>query len=218
MTVIGLTGIAGSGKSTVAKYLVEEHGYTLLSFAAPLKKMMRTLNPYIAPSPVAGLEDGNDPTRPNPNDEPLRLGDLLSVMTEAEIKTSSAGKEYRRLLQTLGTDCVRAVDPEFWVHAAAAQMTDSKGKYVFDDVRFPNEAAMIRRVSPTGLWNVQRPSQEIVGGDHISEKHAGYMNESVWIVNDELDRLYSQVDVYLKYLTGDESSAERSDRRISTSN
>jgi hypothetical protein len=181
--VIGLTGLAGSGKSTIAKYLVEEHGYKLLSFAGPLKKMMRTLDPYIVPSPVAGVGD----------DTPLRLSDLLAVMDEGQIKTSSAGVEYRRLLQTLGTDCVRAVDPDFWVNAAVAQMTDPNGKYVFDDVRFPNEAEVIRGISPMGLWNVNRLGLSSVGG-HISEQHAGNMDESVYIINDDLEMLYTKVD------------------------
>lgn len=184
MTVIGLTGLAGSGKSTVAKYLVENHGFTLLSFAGPLKKMLRTLDPYMVESPVSGFGDNT----------PLRLSDLLSVMDENELKKSSAGAEYRRLLQSLGTDCVRAVEPDFWVNAAVAQMTEPKGRYVFDDVRFPNEAEVITTFNPSGLWNIQRPGQELVGGEHISEKHAGYMNESAYIINDDFIGLYRQIE------------------------
>lgn len=36
---IGITGLAGAGKSTAAQFLVEEHGFTRLPFAGPLKKM-----------------------------------------------------------------------------------------------------------------------------------------------------------------------------------
>jgi hypothetical protein len=189
VSVIGLTGFAGSGKSTIAKYLVKDHGYTLLSFAGPLKKMLRTLDPYIVPSPIAGIGD----------DTPLRLSDLLAVMDEGKIKTSSAGVEYRRLLQTLGTDCIRSVEPDFWVNAAVAQMTDPNGNYVFDDVRFPNEAEVIRGLNPIGLWNVERSDQPEFGEGrkHISERFAGQMNESVFIKNSELDGLYAQIDHYL---------------------
>lgn len=36
---IGLTGLAGAGKSTAAQFLAVEHGFTRLSFAGPLKQM-----------------------------------------------------------------------------------------------------------------------------------------------------------------------------------
>lgn len=187
--VIGLTGLAGSGKSTIAKYLVDVHGYTLLSFAGPLKKMHRTLDPYMGMEVTRWFEFWKQPKQ-------LRLSDLLSTMTEGEIKKSTYGPEYRRLLQTLGTDCVRAVEPDFWVNAAIAQMTDPNGKYVFDDVRFPNEAEVLRGLNPMGLWNVQRLGLSAVGG-HISEQHAGNMGESVVIHNTHIDTLYPQVDKHL---------------------
>lgn len=176
MNVVGLTGWAGSGKSTVANYLVEEHGFTRLSFAAPLKKMLRTLDPVL----------GNG----------LRLSDLLkSRWTEQEIKDSVYGPEYRRLLQVLGTDCIRAVDEQFWVRAAVAQMEDENGKYVFDDVRFPNEAlAITGHGNPWGLWNIERPGYEAVNG-HASEQWAGKMNERILLLNHhDQEWLHDQID------------------------
>ena len=37
--IIGLTGLAGAGKSTAARFLSEEHGFTVLPFTGPLKRM-----------------------------------------------------------------------------------------------------------------------------------------------------------------------------------
>lgn len=37
--IIGLTGLAGAGKSTAARFLEEEHGFSRVPFAGPLKRM-----------------------------------------------------------------------------------------------------------------------------------------------------------------------------------
>lgn len=170
MNVVGLTGWAGSGKSTVANYLVAEHGYTRLSFAGPLKAMLRTLNPYLV------TENGF-------------VADRLSAVLhdvyddEQAVKGGPYGKEYRRLLQALGTDCIRAHEPDFWVNAAINQMTSPDGLYVFDDVRFPNEAEVIKAENPWGLWNIKREGQELAADAHDSELHAGHMGEAQTLFN-----------------------------------
>jgi hypothetical protein len=198
MTVLGLTGFAQSGKSTVANYLVEQHGFTRLSFAAPLKQMLRTLNPIIA------FEDSGD-TRV----DQVRVGDLFNGgWTEQDIKAdTNLGPEYRRLLQVLGTDCVRAVQEDFWIRAAEAQITDPAANYVFDDCRFPNEAQFIESKSPLGLWNIRRGGVTAVNG-HVSEQHAGNMGEFVTLFNDRtIEMLFENVDVVLDLVQGQEAQA-----------
>lgn len=187
MKVIGLTGFAGSGKSTVAQYLVEQHGFTRLSFAAPLKKMLRTLDPMLTYNP-------GDRYSPPSNIRLSRLTETLD-WSEQQIKESDYGHEYRRLLQVLGTDCIRAVDPDFWVKAAVAQMDDPDGKYVFDDCRFPNEAEVISHYNLWGLWNVKRGGYSAING-HASEQHAGNMGEKQIIHNDTtVEALHGYIDL-----------------------
>jgi hypothetical protein len=199
MQVIGLTGYAGSGKSTVAQYLVEHHGFTRLSFAAPLKKMLRTLNPIMGLPPIFWNKSMGD----------FRLSDLWKLAEQTErnteggikaevwIKEGPWGDEYRRLLQVLGTDCIRAVDENFWVNAAIKQMTHTEGKYVFDDCRFPNEAEVISHYNEFGLWYVERPGIHAVNG-HDSEKWAGKMGEAYQIINDtDLERLHYEIEWHL---------------------
>lgn len=199
MTIIGLTGYAQSGKSTIANYLVEQHGFTRLSFAAPLKKMLRTLDPIMGRPPVFWGPDMGD----------FNLSDLwhyaekTEQLTEGEVKAeqwikdSPWGDEYRRLLQVLGTDCIRAEQEDFWIRAAFKQIEDFNGNYVFDDCRFPNEAEMILSLSPEGLWNINRPGVEAVNG-HASEAHAGNMGETLFLTNDRtVEMLYTDVDAAL---------------------
>lgn len=40
MKIIGLSGKAGAGKSTIGKHLIEHHGYTRMAFGDPLKAML----------------------------------------------------------------------------------------------------------------------------------------------------------------------------------
>lgn len=178
MIVVGLTGKAGAGKSTVADYLVEAHGFTRLSFAAPLKKMLRTLDPILAGD--------------------TRLSEC-ATWDETEIK--QIYPEYRRLLQVLSTDCIRAVDTDFWVRAAMQQLTDFDGRYVFDDVRFPNEAsAVYLSGKKPALWHIARPNHDAGAGAHASEQYAGKMGENYFFHNTgDPEYLYSQVDVTMTH-------------------
>lgn len=197
MQVVGLTGFAGAGKSTVAEYLVKEHGFTRLSFAAPLKKMLRTLNPIMGSSLV--LRESRNGARSVTLDDVFRINDN----NELYVKASIYGDEYRRLLQVLGTDCIRSVDPEFWVKAAMKQITQEHGRYVFDDVRFPNEAEVISKLNTLGLWNIQRPGYAAVNG-HASEQHAGNMGERFILANNgDLEGLHDQIDFGLDMATFD---------------
>lgn len=189
--IIGLTGLAGCGKSTLANYLVEKHGFERVSFAAPLKKMLRTLNPIIGYGQYAL-------TGPMLQ---VRLSDLIEDgMSEADIKESEFGAEYRRLLQVLGTDCIRAVDDNFWVRAAMGQIEYGK-RYVFDDVRFPNEGSAVTSDVTGTLWNI--PREGLVRGEHSSEQWAGKMDENFHLPNDGTpEELFRQANCIIKHLEG----------------
>lgn len=169
MELIGLTGYARSGKDTAADYMVREHGYVKMSFAAPLKGMLITLNPVVGHTRFLR--------------RPLRVKDLFRLYgSEEGIKASRYGKEYRRLLQVLGTDCIRKHDKDFWVKAAMKQVDcmPKSARVVFTDVRFPNEAAAIRERG--FLACVHRPGVHAVNG-HSSEQHVGRMGEDFYIDN-----------------------------------
>ena len=141
--VIGITGRKRSGKNTAAEGLVER-GYEVVGFADPLKEAALDLNPLIS----AGV----------------RLRPIVDHFGWEKAKDQ--WPEVRRTLQALGTDVIRARDPEFWVNAF---LTRTAGRQVVvADVRFDNEAQVIHRLGGI-VVEVIRPSLDDDGDTHASE-------------------------------------------------
>lgn len=195
-TLIGLTGHKGAGKSEVAKYLQEEHGFIRLSFATPLKVAMKILDPII------GVDEDHVPgTKDDYVAYPVHLSDLQGC-SEQYIKSNYP--EYRRLLQVLGTEVIRGVDDDYFVSAMLSsvinhEVVDPDVKIVVDDVRFPNEAAVIENaLAPYGagqLWYVSRTGLPVAHDAHSSEAHAGKLGEVVTVYNDgALEDLHRDVE------------------------
>ena len=94
--LIALTGLAGSGKTTAADYLVKAHGFACISFAGPIKSMLRTLG-------LTALEDIEEVFEGEGKEKPNRL---------------LCGKSPRFAMQTLGTEWGRdLIGPDLWVNA-----------------------------------------------------------------------------------------------------
>jgi hypothetical protein len=118
--IIGFTGLAGSGKSTAADYLVKQHGFVRTRFADSLKGMLRAMG--LSPAEI----DGDLKEKPSA---------LLM------------GKTPRWAMQTLGTEWGRkCIHHDIWValwQRTALDIIDHGGRVVVDDCRFDNEARII---------------------------------------------------------------------------
>ena len=138
--IVGLTGRAGSGKSTASNWIIRNHHMVSpLAFAGPLKVMTYELLRMALPK-------GHDP-------------DARAYITDPVLKETPipflGNLTARRIMQTLGTEWGReALHQDFWIWLAAAKVERMIGstfkksdkvplKIVFDDLRFANEAAMI---------------------------------------------------------------------------
>lgn len=145
--IIGLTGPAGSGKSSVAAVLCRYHGFERLKFAAVLKNMLRMIYESM------GMVSAEIERRIE--------GDLKEVPCDY-----LCGRTPRHAMQTLGTEWGRyLIHPDFWVMVTEAGLRAGVN-YVCDDVRFENEAAMIR--SRGGLI-VGLAGRGGIAGSHLSE-------------------------------------------------
>ncbi len=116
LTVIGLMGYAQVGKDTVAKILVEEHGFTRLAFADKLRSVLYDTNPVL-------LINGGSIT-------------LQAFVDSVGWDEAKQWSEVRRLLQDLGVAVRDHLGYDTWRDALLDQ-TQSGGKFVITDVRFP---------------------------------------------------------------------------------
>lgn len=182
--LIGLTGVAGVGKDTVADYLVTRYGFEKKSFAGPLKRVLLEMDPII------GMDL-------HYTGQMIHLSNALKDLGEDGVK--KIYPLYRRYLQRLGTEGIREIDDEFWITAALRDLDTANGKYVFTDVRFPNESAAITSARGS-VWQVEGPARR-KAVPHSSESWAGRMGEEFFILNNgSMDKLYAEADYALGLL------------------
>ena len=115
--IIGLGGLAGVGKSTLAKILVDDYGYKVHKFATPIKRTLLDLGLTI------DQVDGK-----------------LKNLPCAKLNNQAP----RQAMQSLG-DWGRNIDSDFWVDRWLETLP--KGNVVCDDVRFENEVQKIHDLS-----------------------------------------------------------------------
>jgi len=149
--VFGLYSPAmGSGKSEVAKVLVEEYGAVLVKFAGPLKDMIKVLLSHLG----VPLEE-------------------IHRYVEGDLKEETIpGTHFstRWAMQTLGTEWRDMIDRELWSKIAAARIKEIHGKgrhVVIDDMRFAHEMNVILAMNGITV-RIVRP-QAKVSRQHSSE-------------------------------------------------
>jgi len=150
--VVGLCGTAGSGKDTVAGFLVKLHGWRRLAFADLLKQAVLELNPTLGTEMFVG--------------HPHRLAD------EVELNGWDAAKQVRGvrdLLQRLGV-AMRNVDTNVWVRPVLEQAARETRPVVITDVRFDNEVEAVRALGGY-VVRVSRPGTA-PPNEHESEQLA----------------------------------------------
>ena len=144
MEIIGITGLLGSGKGTVADYLIEDHKFLKISFADALKDACASMFGWDREM-LEGVTDKSRKWREE-------VDEFWSDRLEKKNFTP------RQALQWMGTEAGRGVFGEdIWVAgvekkilALQALHNISDGEavagVVLPDTRFPNEIKMIKRL------------------------------------------------------------------------
>jgi hypothetical protein len=173
--LIGLTGYAQSGKDTFASILVEKYGYSRIAFADKIRDFLYGINPMVACSPTGYLQD------------------LVNLVGWDKAKQEP---QVRRLLQDLGISARDLISEDIWVTAALSSVSKDQ-RVVITDVRFENEAAMIKSMGGQ-LWRVKRSGVGPVN-DHVSESEMdGYKVDQIFVNNGTLEELQALITTRMR--------------------
>ena len=177
---IAFCGPRGTGKTTLAEYLVQHHGFTRRSLAAPIKRI-------IAECPKDSYERHQYLLGWAAELFPGRMIIQARFATETA-KMMSTERDPGRRAQLLGTDVGRALDPEVWIRYLLTHLPD--GPVVVDDVRFANECevlrgsgfALVRLAAPSDVLAARlaaRPGERRDPG-HASERGLEGIPDDYW--------------------------------------
>ncbi len=177
MKLIGILGRLRVGKDTTGDYLVNEHNYTKLAFATPLKegcKILFNLNDY-------DVYEGKDVMHPYWGVTPRTL---IKYIANDVFRS-----DINRILPNVGD--------KFWVNHTMNKCKELDGvNIVISDVRFQSEIDAIHNNGGIIIKVVNNNVNKMADEDHIDELLGDY-----YVINEgSLDELYEKIEQILNDL------------------
>ena len=184
--IIGLCGFAGSGKGTLADFLVENHNFRKISFATKLKDVASVMFGWDRDL-LEGITDESRAWREE-------VDEYWSNELEQEVTP-------RIVLQLFGTNCVRNnLHNNIWVSIVKKTLIDNPDvNWVIPDIRFPNEVNVIQQQLNGLVWWIRRGElpdwyrtaavdNEIGSNDMLTKYSEVHESEYKWI-NTQFDNI-----------------------------
>jgi dephospho-CoA kinase len=156
LAIIGIIGRKGTGKSECSKVLIDKYKFTKISFADKMKQIISDLWDI----PIQHLYDPSMKETFDPR----------------------WGKTYREIMQLFGTEVCRNIAWNTWVYHVEKQFKTAEN-FIIDDVRFKNEAALIKKYGGI-LITVVRPLPRSRDAKHLSESEQDEIQPDIVIMND----------------------------------
>jgi hypothetical protein len=152
MCIISLSGLKGSGKDTVAEFLVTEKGFVRLSFASALKDVLSILFHW-----NRKVLDGNTP------EDRIKREEIDPYWSK---KLGIPNFSMRKAMTLVGTDVFRNhFNENIWVYQVEREILnllerDPNTNIVISDTRFVNEITMLKSLgAKTVLVQRQDPPE-----------------------------------------------------------
>lgn len=217
--IIALSGWAGSGKDTVADYLINKYSYTRVSFADTLKDA--TSKTFQIPRDHFDNRDFKDsaieryPVIPQDGISKLVCNELVQHFRTIDNKKAanimvnkstgsmegffSDGMKKlfhtpRSLLLIQGA-MARSVNPNYWVYAGVNKIKAISGNVVITDLRFGNEASTLLENFSNSIKFIRVNRFDTTSNTDSSERDLDNYNFDAIIDNKgSLNYLYGQID------------------------
>jgi hypothetical protein len=142
--IIGICGFIGSGKDTVADYLVNFHEFRRESFASTLKDA------------VASVFGWDRTLLEGRTKEAREWREQVDPWWAAKLDMPTLTPRW--VLQYWGTEvCRKAFHDDIWIASLENKLRNSRDNIVISDCRFPNEIESLKRAGGNIIW-VQRGS------------------------------------------------------------
>jgi hypothetical protein len=179
MTIIAISGFIGSGKDTVAEYLVRERQFQRESFAGALKDA------------IAKIFDWDRTLLEGQTKEARQWREQVDPWWSQRLNIPHLTPRW--ILQYWGTEvCREGFHDEIWVATLEKKLINKKNNIVISDVRFPNEFAMLRRLNARLLWIRRSPlpdwynhailaNQGVVDSMRYLESNKIHASETSWV-------------------------------------
>jgi ABC-type oligopeptide transport system ATPase subunit len=179
--LIGLAGLSGSGKDTIADYLVKTKGYTKISFAETLKDVTSILFGW-----DRDLLEGTTTKSRKFRDQ---VDPFWAECFEDPNLTP------RKVLQGLG-DVLRSYHKDIFVNSVSKKVSEAikTSNVVISDCRFLNEFELITDLGGV-LYEISRP--ETIKMDHPSETGLSEYTKNRIVINNKstVKELYNKLDI-----------------------
>jgi hypothetical protein len=141
--IIGICGFIGSGKDTVADYLVNFHEFRRESFASTLKDAVASVFGWDRTMLEGRTKEAREWREQIDFWWSNRLGMQITP---------------RYVLQYWGTEvCRKAFHDDIWIASLENKIRTSKDDIVISDCRFPNEILAIKNAGGTIAWVKRGP-------------------------------------------------------------
>ncbi len=185
---IAISGKMATGKTTIAEYLRDVYGYTILSHAGPFKQLdiiHRTVPKGAWPGAIRGIAGDIAPHAGITKDE------MVQVLLEIFHKYPVMQEKNRSLLQDIGNSFRQKFKEDLWVD----YLLERASKYdcvVVDDVRYKNEFEKLRA---SGFTTVRLELPEYIQRERVRGLYPNVTDEHFKHVSEiDLDNRIREFD------------------------
>jgi hypothetical protein len=162
--ILGLTGLAQSGKDTAARYLMQYYGFERRAFADKLKEFCYLINP-----------------------------ELREAVDAVGWESAKRIPIYRRFLQDTGHNARVMFGTDFWIDQVLEKRDEGyQENIVVTDMRYPNEFERVNWLGGWTV-RIKRPGLSMVN-NHVTETQHLNIPVTFEIINESFDQLYAELN------------------------